>query len=75
MLPVKYEIIKRKIIYLQHILQQEKTSMVYKVLKATQDNPVNNDFVKTCDKYLEILDIKMSFSEIEKMSKWSLRNW
>ena len=52
-LPVKFEIIKRQIIYLQYILQQEKTSMVYKVFKATQDNPVNNDFV-----YLEILDIK-----------------
>jgi hypothetical protein len=72
-LPVKYEIIKRKIIYLQYILQQEKTSMVFKVFKATQDDPVNNDFVKTCNKYLEILDIKMSFSEIEGMSKWRFK--
>ena len=47
--------------------------MVYKVFKATQENPVNNNFVKTCNKYLEILDIKMSFSEIEGMSKWRFK--
>ena len=71
--PVKFEIIKRKIIYLQYILQQEKSSMVYKVFQATQENPVNNDFVKSCLKYLEMLDIKMSFSEIEDMSTWRFK--
>ena len=29
--------------------------------------------MKTCEKYLEWLDIKMSFSEIEQMSKWRFK--
>ena len=42
--------------------------MMFKVLKATCENPSKNDFVKTCLKYLNMLDIKMTFEEIEKMS-------
>ena len=34
---------------MQYILKQDKESMVYKVFKATLDNPVKNDFVKTCE--------------------------
>ena len=66
--PIRFEIMKRKIIFLQYILKQEKESMKFKVLKATCENPSKNDFVKTCLKYLNMLDIKMTFEEIEKMS-------
>ena len=31
-MPLRFEIMKRKILYLQYILKQEKSSMVYKVL-------------------------------------------
>ena len=37
--PVRFEIIKRKIIFLQYILQQKESSMVSMVLKATCENP------------------------------------
>ena len=47
--------------------------MVYKVFQATLKNPINNDFVKTCTKYLKFLEIKLSFDEIDKISKWSLK--
>ena len=66
--PIRFEIMKRKVTFLQYILKQEKESMVYKVFKATSENPVKNDFVKTCLNYLESLDIKMSFEDIGKMS-------
>ena len=36
--PIRFEIMKRKIIFLQYILKQEKTSMMYQVLKATWEN-------------------------------------
>ena len=58
---------KRKIIFLQYILQQERDSMLFQVFKATCENPVKNDFVKTCSKYLDLLDIKLSFDEITMM--------
>ena len=41
---------------------------MYKVFKATAEKPEKNDFVKTCQKYLDILGIEMSFEEIGKMS-------
>ena len=64
---------KRKAIFLQYILKQEKTSMVYQVFEATHKNPIKNDFVKTCERYLNVLDIKLSFQEIENMSEWSFK--
>ena len=67
--PIRFEIMKRKIIFLQYILQQEKESMIFKVFKATCDNPLKNDFVKTCEKYLEILKINLTFEEISEMTK------
>ena len=64
---------KRKTMFLQYILQQDQKSMMYKVFEATCNSPLKNDFVQSCKKYLEILDIKMSFEEIAKISKWKLK--
>jgi hypothetical protein len=72
--PIRFEIMKRKIIFLQYILKQDKNSMIYKVFKATSENPVKNDFVETCKKYLKQLDIKLTFEEISEMSSNRLKN-
>ena len=71
--PIRFEIMKRKVIYLQYILQQDKDSMLYKVFEATAQNPLKNDFLKICEKYLQRLKINLSFEEIEKMSKMSFK--
>ena len=42
--------------------------MLYKVFKASSENPSKNDFVKTFLKYLEVLNIEMTIEEISKMS-------
>ena len=55
--PLRFEIMNWKILYLQYILKQNKTSMIYQVLKATLDNTIRNDFVQTCVKYLNDLKI------------------
>ena len=47
--------------------------MVFQVFQATCDNPINNDFVKICKKYLDILEIKLSFKDIEEMSNWTFK--
>ena len=44
--------------------------MIYNVLKATCENPVKNDFVLICKKYLENLKINLSFEKIAKLSKF-----
>jgi hypothetical protein len=50
--PMRFEIMKRKLLYLNFVLQQDKTSMISQVLKATRDNPIKNDFVKNYLDYL-----------------------
>ena len=69
--PIRFEIMKRKLGFLQYILQQNKESMIYNILKETIESSVKNDFVYTCKKYLKILDLDISFEEIAKMSKFS----
>ena len=64
---------KRKLSFLQYLLKEDKQSMISQVLKATQENPLKNDFVFTCKKYMKILGIEFSFEEIEKMSKASFK--
>ena len=63
--PIRFEIMKIKIIFLLYILKQEKESMLYKVFKATCENPLKKDFVQTCKKYLELT---FTFEEISEMS-------
>ena len=71
--PVRFEIMKRKLLFLQYILKQEKDSMIHKVFKATCEHPLKNDFVQTCNKYLETLEIKLTYENIEEMSEFSFK--
>ena len=71
--PLRYEIIKRKTLFLQYILQQDQKSMLYQIFDATCQNPVKNDFVQTCKKYLDILKIDLSFEDIKNLSKWKFK--
>ena len=69
--PIRFQIMRRKLGCLQYILKQEKDSMIFNVLKVTSENFVKNDFVFTCKKYLETLNINLTFDEIAKMSKFN----
>ena len=71
--PVRFEIIKRKIIFLQYILQQKESTMVKVVFTATSENPLQNDFVDTCKKYLQTLKIDLTFEEIRQMSVYKFK--
>ena len=62
----RFAIMRRKLTFLQYILLQDRKSMVHQALKATCKNPVKNDFVQICEKYLKALDINLSFEEIAK---------
>ena len=73
-IPIRYEIIKRRLVFFQYLLKQEKSSMIRKVLDATIENPSQNDFVVTCQEYMKVLNIDISFDEIQKMSNWKFKN-
>ena len=66
-MPVRFEVMKRKLVFLQYILKEDKSSMISQVLKATWDNKVH------CDKYLETLEMNCSYEEIDKVSKYSFK--
>ena len=42
-----------------YILQQKESSMVKMVFTANSENPLQNDFVDTCKKYLQTLKIEI----------------
>ncbi len=71
--PVRFEIMKWKIVFLQYILKQKKDSMIFQVFKATCDSPIKNDFMEVCNKYLKILDINLSLEDIENLSSWRFK--
>ena len=58
--PLRFEIMKGKLLFLQYILQQDKESMIFKVFKATCENPTKNDCVTCCQKYLDSLNISIT---------------
>ena len=64
---------KRTVLFLHYILQQDQESMMFKVFLATCENPLKNDFVSRCKKYLDILNIKLSFDIISEMSKYQFK--
>ena len=72
-IPVRFEIMKRTILFLHYLLQQDKTSMVHKVLQATLQNPIKNDFGETCKKYMKSLELNIPIEEFGKLSKWKAK--
>ena len=71
--PIRFEIMKRKLGFLQYLLKQNKDSMIYKILQKTNESSVKNDFVYTCKKYMKTLNLEVTFEEIEKMSKFTFK--
>ena len=62
-------------VFLQYILKQEKSSMIYQVLKVTLDNPTKINFGTPCKDYLSVLDIELPFEEMIKITEWRLKKW
>ena len=67
--PLRFIIMRRRLVYLQHVLKQNESSMVKEFLKTQSINPKKKDRVSTVNKDLEYFRIKLSFSEIEIMGK------
>ena len=72
-IPIRFEIMKRKLLFLQYILKQGKETMIYKILRAIEENPIKNDFVNKCKKYLELLKINITLDKIKNMTKLQLK--
>ena len=67
--PLRYVIMKRRLIYLQFILKQKETSMVKKFLKTQIICPKKKDWIQTVKSNLEHLKINLTLDNIEEMPK------
>ena len=63
--PIRFEIMKRKIRFLQYILQQDKSSMIYQVLQ-TQGNIQQR-------KTLKVSNIELTFEKLARCQSMNLK--
>ena len=71
--PIRFIWASRSILYLQTILKRNPTELTQKMYKAQATDPSKGDFCELVRKNMEILEIKLSNCEIEKMSKSKLK--
>ena len=71
--PLRYIIMRRRLLYLQHILKQKETSLVKQFLKTQMKNLKKKDWGKTVLENFEHLQIELSIREIEEMPKATYR--
>ena len=60
---------KRRLIYLQHILKQKESSLVRQFLKTQMVDLKPKDWGTTILKYLAHIGLKINFEEIKQMGK------
>ena len=72
--PARFVIKQRKVMYLKHILMQDESSLLKKVVNAQIKSPSKGDWISDIIKILEDLDINKTFEEIKIMPKKTLSN-
>jgi hypothetical protein len=66
--PIRSIIKSRRINFLQYILKEDKSSLIYKFLKAQLNQPTKNDWGEVVLKDISEFDINLSLKDIENMS-------
>ena len=67
--PARFQIKKQRMLFLKSILDQDEQSMVFKFLKLQFQQPIKNDWVSTCKRDLEEMNIDLKFEDIRMMQK------
>ena len=65
---------RKKLIYLYDMLQRDNESLLYKFLKAQEENPVKGDWTIEMKDLLKNLNLKWSFDDIQKLKKTEFKN-
>ena len=73
-IPARFLIQKQKLIYLYDMLQRDNESLLYKFLKAQEENPVKGDWTIEMKDLLKNLNLKWSFDDIQKLKKTEFKN-
>ena len=67
--PIRYIIQTRRLLYLHHILQQKKESLLYRFFATQLSNPTPRDWVSQVLEDLLGLNIQYEIEEIGNMKK------
>ena len=72
--PIQFIIMKCRIMFLHEILNQDKTSLLFRVSLTMYKNPLRGDWWLTVKEDMEIFNINLSLDEISRLTKYSLKN-
>ena len=73
--PLRFIIIRKRLLYLQHILKQKESSLVRQFLMTQSINPRKKDWVTTIKEDLKHLEINLTFEQIEDMGKSTYKRY
>ena len=65
--PARFEIVKRRMLFLKNILDQDETSITKQFFYVQHQNKTKGDLVSTMMKDLIYLDVNLSFQQIREM--------
>ena len=65
-LPARYQIKRKKVVFYQYILNQKENSLPYTFLKAQQDSPKREDWYPEVQSILKEFEIKFSENKIKE---------
>ena len=69
-IPIKYIIMKKRMLFLHYILKEDKDSIISKVFKALKEDSRRGYFVNLATKDKVDLEIDLTNDENESMSQW-----
>ena len=72
-IPIQFIIIQRRLIYFQHIMKQEESSLIYSFIKTQFESMKHKDWIKTVIENIQYLQLNLTFSEIKNISKRKFR--
>ena len=67
--PARYQVMRYKVNFLQYLLHQDENSLLYRMLRAQQNNYVRGDWFSETIKTLHELQINMNIEEIRKITR------
>ena len=68
-IPIRFVLKKRRLIFVQYILQQDSNSLIYTFFEAQKGDSIKGDLVSQVMEDLEQLDIKLTFDQIKQYPK------
>ena len=74
-MPIRFIIMILFFLFLHYLLNEEKDSLINRVLQAQIETPSKNDFILGLQKDLDHLEIFLSLEDIQRLSKEMLRNF